>query len=494
MRTWMLVGAAAAALIVPATAQAARVTFEGSTLVYRADPGFDSPLVGRHPENPDLMMISDWGGTEFPADSGCTGGGLSVECPWPAAVRFHLGAGNDKPIVGFDVPATLQVDLYGEEGDDELWDRREGGIGLLDGGPGADALTAGGGASILRGGPGGDGLSGGGGNDHLDGGDGMDSLSGGSGSDVMDGGADIDAIAYGEWEGPGLSLSLDGAANDGYAGEGDNVLGVERIELGARGTYVGSDGPETFRFSDYTGAEPVVASGRGGNDSLTGGNGVEQLDGGAGDDRLEGGFNHDTIVGGPGRDTLYGDKTAAQCGGYGQSCTIPFGNDTIDARDGEADQVDCGVGEDTATVDALDVVANCETVRGQETAPAPNPPDQDKGGGWTVRVVSKRSLRALTRTGLRIEVPCAGACRVRAELIADRKSARRLKLGKARRVAAASRRLRAAGTAALRLRPAGAVRRRAARLASARWTLRVVVTPTGGKAVTMSKRVVLKRR
>ena len=46
------------------------------------------------------------------------------------------------------------------------------------------------------------------------------------------------------------------------------------------------------------------------------------------------------------------------------SCKIPYGNDVINARDGEADNIDCGIGEDKAIVDAIDVVANCETVDG----------------------------------------------------------------------------------------------------------------------------------
>ncbi|MDQ3739921.1 MAG: hypothetical protein M3389_03160, partial [Actinomycetota bacterium] len=53
--------------------------------------------------------------------------------------------------------------------------------------------------------------------------------------------------------------------------------------------------------------------------------------------------------------------TGSQCG-WLQSCTIPHGNDTIHARDGESDSIDCGVGTDTAIVDPADVVANCENV------------------------------------------------------------------------------------------------------------------------------------
>ena len=103
----------------------------------------------------------------------------------------------------------------------------------------------------------------------------------------------------------------------------------------------------------------------GGADDLRAGSGRETIDGGAGDDRIEGGWNHDVLTGGPGKDVIYGDSTSGNCGGNGQSCTIPFGNDTINARDGEADQVDCGAGNDRAVVDALDTVAaNCETVDG----------------------------------------------------------------------------------------------------------------------------------
>ena len=71
----------------------------------------------------------------------------------------------------------------------------------------------------------------------------------------------------------------------------------------------------------------------------------DTIDGGAGNDRVEGGIGHDTITGGPGKDALFGEGDGNYCGIY--ECKIPFGNDTIDARDGEADQVDCGVGTDT---------------------------------------------------------------------------------------------------------------------------------------------------
>ena len=77
---------------------------------------------------------------------------------------------------------------------------------------------------------------------------------------------------------------------------------------------------------------------------------------------LNAGFGNDVVTGGPGQDTIFADATSASCGWYSYTCKIPFGNDIVNAKDGEADTIDCGVGNDTATVDAIDTVANCENV------------------------------------------------------------------------------------------------------------------------------------
>ena len=87
-------------------------------------------------------------------------------------------------------------------------------------------------------------------------------------------------------------------------------------------------------------------AGGGGNDTIHGSAGNDTIMGGGGDDYLYGDDGNDVIDGGPGADHIYGGK----------------GSDTIFAADGQRDWIDCGPGVDKATVDAIDVVKNCESI------------------------------------------------------------------------------------------------------------------------------------
>jgi Ca2+-binding RTX toxin-like protein len=89
--------------------------------------------------------------------------------------------------------------------------------------------------------------------------------------------------------------------------------------------------------------------------NLRGMAGVDTLIGGVADDALYGGGGNDAITGGAGSDVLGGGDD----------------NDTIQARDGVADRIDCGAGTDSVVADAVDVVANCETV---DLPPVVTPP------------------------------------------------------------------------------------------------------------------------
>ena len=73
------------------------------------------------------------------------------------------------------------------------------------------------------------------------------------------------------------------------------------------------------------------------------------------------------LIGGPGRDTISGDLAGGDCGPLW--CKYPYGNDTIDARDGEVDSITCGAGTDTVIADPQDVVApDCEHVDAASSA------------------------------------------------------------------------------------------------------------------------------
>jgi Ca2+-binding RTX toxin-like protein len=179
-------------------------------------------------------------------------------------------------------------------------------------------------------------LNGGTGNDQLYGGTEPDQLVGGTGADLLSGGGGVDTADYSAETNP-LSVTLDGQANDGEAGEGDNVPpNVENVIGGAADDHItGSVGKNTL---DGGGGNNSITS-LGGADTLLGGDGNDTLAGGGGADSIYGGSGNNALSGGPGADTLHSN-----------------GGTT-------ADTDNCGGGTDSATVDAHDTVAaNCESV------------------------------------------------------------------------------------------------------------------------------------
>jgi Ca2+-binding RTX toxin-like protein len=247
-------------------------------------------------------------------------------------------------------------------------------------------------------------LDGGAGNDRLTGSPGDDVLIGGPGADVLGGGGGRDTADYSARTAP-VSVTLDNQANDGEAGEGDNVgADVEVLAGGAAGdTLTGNDGDNALL-------------GNGGNDTLNGAGGNDQLDGGAGDDTLDGGVGSDTLTGGDGTDTAtYTDSTAGVrvvldgkpgdgtpgendnvdtenvtgspsddvlignrgvnvlAGGDGsdrilggkQADTLDggAGDDILQSLDGAKDKVTCGDGADGVVSDKRDLRSDCEYIK-----------------------------------------------------------------------------------------------------------------------------------
>lgn len=238
------------------------------------------------------------------------------------------------------------------------------------GGPESDVLIGSDAANVLDGGAG---------NDRLDGGAGPDSLIGGAGKDLADYSSRTAAV----------NVSLDGVANDGAAGEQDNVAtDVEDLKGGSgndtltgdaadntldggRGadTMTGGAGLDVVDYSTRTADVTADLSGSPGNDGEAGegdtiGSDVEGLVGGGGNDTLTGNAADGVLFGGDGSDRLFdrGGKDLISGGN---------GADFVFALDGAVDDVICGMGRDVVNADAADVVeSDCETVtRGDQTQP-----------------------------------------------------------------------------------------------------------------------------
>jgi len=207
----------------------------------------------------------------------------------------------------------------------------------VSGGPGADTIAGSRGSDILTGGPGADRISGRAGNDTLD------ERDGGDAGDALGGGPDMDSVTY-EGRTEGIRADLEGEADDGRPGEGDRIgADVESLEGGSGSDVLKGSG----RANSLVGGD--------GDDELLGGGAAEFLQGNGGNDHLAGGGSSDNLAGGPGNDVVDGGPGPDRLKG-------DEGDDSILARDGVAEAADCGVGNDRAQVDVLDMVfADCET-------------------------------------------------------------------------------------------------------------------------------------
>ena len=277
-------------------------------------------------------------------------------CPTPATGTLTSGSGSDT-LKGAAASTVMTINSGG--GNDTV--NSEDGSDILHGGEGADLLYGALGNDQVFGEGGDDALRGGEGNDVEDGGSGNDAIGftpnftsprdPDPGADVIRGGDGVDVLDLDGHVGA-MSISLDGQANDGTAGEGDNIGSDIETIIGTRGDdgMTGSEGPDGFDG----GAGADVIRGAGGNDHLVGNGGNDQLFGDAGNDVVEGTYDADTVDGGSGTDDLYGDIA-------GCSVFCSPANDVVFARDGERDTVDCG-GTGSAQVDQLDAVGFCTTV------------------------------------------------------------------------------------------------------------------------------------
>ncbi|KAA1421286.1 hypothetical protein F0U44_02955 [Nocardioides humilatus] len=135
---------------------------------------------------------------------------------------------------------------------------------------------------------------------------GVDQVFGGAGDDTFvapsnpdsaddyNGGADTDKVLYNS-RAQSVNITLAGAADDGSAGEADDLIGIEDATGGGKAdTIVGTAGPNTLL-------------GGGAGDTITDGPGADDVNGGGGNDTFVQAVtvdNGDTFNGGPGTDTI----------------------------------------------------------------------------------------------------------------------------------------------------------------------------------------------
>jgi hypothetical protein len=428
-------------------------------------------------------------------------GGTVVACAGTFdAVVVYGNGGNDTITLGLTdktgvdpaLPA-IHGEAYGDAGNDTLKappDFRD--IAqpetYMEGGEGNDTMVSGNGTDELHGGNGNDTMQSFEGEDVVRGEGGDDSVSAGkeepdaNAADTVDGGPGFDQIPavdadYSRGSDDDVSVTNDGVANDGEAGEGDNVLSVEKLFIFAKdATVVGTAGNDDI----FVDADSSLIRGLGGNDKLVAYDGNDTIEGGDGDDFLEGGFGNDVLDGGDGVDQFRGDRI--------ESDVIAVGADQIRARDGNAEQIDCGIGPDTAVVDAGDIVANCEAVdRGPIVVDGLPPAKPGKP-----KLLTKLSVKAIAKKGLVLRIACPAACAVTAELRVDKKTARKLKLGKSRVLARGKKKLAAAGNARVTLKVVSKARKRFKKLRKAKVTLKTA-TKVGGVTTRTSRVLKLKR-
>lgn len=317
----------------PSTALAGTVSQSGNTITFVAGPNETNSLVafdfGNEVIVQDQVPITAGPGCS-PDPGGDPGEAVCQNAPG-VSINAQLGDGSDFASVISE----------------------PGSVNTVDGGPGNDEIRGGSGEA--------------GAVNNFAGGDGDDIIYPDYGfernptaRDAISGGPGTDTVRY-YFHATGVEISLDGQANDGSPGEGDNVAADFEILIGSDllpNTITGTDGPEEL----IGGTDDDVLSGGGGADELIGVSGNDELFAGSGDDLLIGNTGDDLLDGGSGFDSFAGDES----GGSNQVIT---GNDTILAADGvEKEPISCGPGSDTVTADRGDVITTdpqngCEQVK-----------------------------------------------------------------------------------------------------------------------------------
>ena len=335
----ILLGLALLAAALPASAEAATVTREGTTLVYTGTgaernhlniESLGSAVADLHEQNGDIAITSRTSGCArgvFPGQpdravrcglSGVTAievrlgdGDDSFSSRHPIATAFDGGRGDDSFFGKAPREGTSQVRFRGGPGRDLASYQTELGAGISmsaddtanDGRRGQDRDDVGSDVEVFRGSPGAtDFIQGSGRDDVFHASDGADTITGLGGDDLFVmgprrdgatravGGTGRDTVSYAERGRnriTGVNVSPDSdASTDGETGEGDDVEEAEVIEGGPANDTIVTPGASENGYR------------------LVGGGGHDFLATGAGRDRLIGGAGEDTLHAGPDRDVI----------------------------------------------------------------------------------------------------------------------------------------------------------------------------------------------
>ena len=361
------------------------------------DPDDDADNVNVAVSGANVVVTDNGPGGVTPAGTDCTAvNPTTVTCPLdppddppPAApflpigeIEIDLEAGNDR----FATATAFRTFGDTDSGDD-----------VFNGSSGDDSVFLGDGNDQGNGLGGGDFIDGGLGNDALDGGEGDDDLEDGGfglvsgGNDTLTGGPGFDFADY--FRDVTVNVSLDKVANDGIAGETDNV-DVEGFN--------GGEGDDTLTGDES--ANDIF--GNEGNDTILTFGGSDEVGGGSGDDSLDGGTGADEVFCGSGIDLALQDPfddVSFDCERTGADVTF---DTAVVSRKGVAKvPVTCGDTETTDCAGKLELTLNGKRVAKGKFDVAPGDTKRAKAK------LSKSGKKSLKRNG--------GTILVKAEAITD---------------------------------------------------------------------------
>jgi Ca2+-binding RTX toxin-like protein len=255
---------------------------DGSSLVVQGGEGLDDLHISQAPGG---WTVSNLGVPLF-AGEGCSNPDPdSVFCSGAVTlINVSGGGGNDDILIDPNVPASVNVKMTGNAGNDTLI-----------GGEGPDVIEAG----EPTNGPesGNDRLIGNGGSDTLYADPGADQLYGGKGSDLLvnsvvscqgnlyDGGAGEDTVNYDRSHGPGIRAELDGTGGPIGCSNPDHLVSDESLE-GSEGDDILIGNAKNNGFLGHEGADVFI--GKGGVDYIDAADGQrdKKIDCGAGNDEV----------------------------------------------------------------------------------------------------------------------------------------------------------------------------------------------------------------